>query len=54
MIYTKRETGVEGTTGLYSINRFDLFPSLHFSQLFVNTFGIGKKSKPPILTSPSL
>ncbi len=30
--YTKRETGVEGVTGLYNIDRFDLFPSLHFSK----------------------
>lgn len=30
--YTKRETGVEGVSGLYSIDRFDLFPSLHFSK----------------------
>lgn len=30
--YTKRETGVEGVSGLYTIDRFDLFPSLHFSK----------------------
>jgi outer membrane receptor protein involved in Fe transport len=30
--YTKRETGIEGVTGLYSIDRFDLFPSIHFSK----------------------
>jgi len=30
--YTKRETGVEGVTGLYSIDRFDLFPSFHLSK----------------------
>ncbi len=30
--YTNRETGVEGVTGLYTIDRFDLFPSLHFSK----------------------